>query len=820
MLRMSSSVFLLVWMFLLTTQTDRINASHFRGALISWRPLNPQPVEGETVMIEFSWRVSWQRSLRRCTDFNIMNQTILFGEGALVCRTCSDFDSIALYFICTGYSDSEGWTSGINRAMYNASETMFTVGYFGKDWLNLINGRGNWEFHSIVDLTVRDDTGMINSAPVTDILTVVPFKNGCTNTLTIPVRDVDGDDIRCFWATTCGSICGPVPGFTLDSDNCELVLLDTSTVLSGLYGIALEIRDFANEASTTPLSQTPVQFILDVKSTPETCSQIPMFIAPTPECGSCVSAAGTIYIGQLVARSSGPTVSITSIETVSPAGLFTSDIMPYPGGQPTDYLIEVEWEPTEVQSFLCFLARDSVGNCSPLCCVTLSSIDSPPEVLSNSLTPASGSTLVGVVAGILNMQLQFNEGISRPTVSAFISVFDETDTMVFQVDASDDTQVDFLENDVIAFVIPAEDFMGSYYVTIDAAVTLLRSSCAIKSVAVADTSFWTFTILAPWDFHCFVTPPVHNLQSMKPVELLAVAGGGPDAFTTTFRGRDHGEFYSNGMFVSYEAILGATSTDGDMLRIYKSTLLQPEQECSKAKRFGVHFCDYFSTLQRFSAQVLIHNQEVLIPRDAIRTVVVSTGETLTLCINPNIPKAWKGPIAWSFNGRDPLWLRRWTGSSCVHVKHVQTCQAGVYEAYRRICGRKEKQHAYFDVRVRACPDGFHTPPACSSTCSVTCVLGYCGDDGQCLCRNGLTGENCDTATRGQFGVIDGDIPCATVGLDADCKGSLMCSQHAGCSCAPGWKGINCDEECESLTWGPDCVFSCNGGTSCDRFTGV
>ncbi|XP_071812319.1 uncharacterized protein [Apostichopus japonicus] len=817
MSRMSSSVFLLVWMFLLTTQTDQIVASHFRGGLISWRPLNPQLDEGETVTIEISWRVSWRRSAQLCTDADIMSLTILPGEGALAC-TCSDFD-ISLSYICTGYSASEDWTTGINTATYTASENMFTVGFSGSAWLTLMNGAGSWDLLTIVDLTVRADTGRINSAPVTDILPVVPFKNGCTNTLTIPVRDVDGDDVRCFWATNCGGICGPVPGFTLDSDNCELVLPDTSTVSSGLYGIALEIRDFANEASTTALSQTPVQFLLDIKSTPETCSQIPMFIDPTPECGSCVSVtAGTTYNGQLVARSSGPTVSIASIETVSPTGLSKSNIMPYPGGQPTDYFIEVAWEPTAgVQSILCFLARDSVGNASPFCCVTLSSSDSPPEVLSNSLTPASGSTLV---PGLLKMQLQFNEGISRPTLSAFISVFDETDTMVFQVDASDDTQVDFLENDVIAFVIPADGFIGSYYVTLDAAVTLLRSSCALESVAVADTSFWTFTILAPWDFHCFVTPPVRNLRSMKPVELLAVAGGGPDAFTTTFRGRDHGEFYSNGMFVSYEATLGATSTDGDTLRIYKSTLLEPEKECSKAKRFGVHFCDYFSTVQRFSAQVLIHNQEVLIPRDAIRTVVVSTGETLTLCINPNIPKAWKGPIAWSFNGRDPLWLRRWTGSTCIHVKHIQTCQAGVYEAYRRICGRKEKQHAYFDVRVRACPDGFHTPPACSSTCSVTCVLGYCGDDGQCLCRNGLTGENCDTATRGQFGLIDGDIPCATVGLDADCKGSLMCSQHAGCSCAPGWKGINCDEECESLTWGPDCVFSCNGGTSCDRFTGV
>ncbi|XP_071841006.1 uncharacterized protein [Apostichopus japonicus] len=820
MLKMISSDFFLFWLLILTTQTDQIDASHFRGGLISWRPLNPQPADGETVMLEISWRMSWRRSVYGCTDATIANSILSPGEGSLVC-SCPE-PNIQLSYFCTDYSSSEDWTTGINTATYTASETLFDLRFSGCCWLGFINGGGAWDLRTMVDVTVRDDTGMVNSAPVTDIAPVVPFKNGCTNILMIPVRDVDVDDIRCFWATNCGDICGPVPGFTLDSDKCELVLLDTAIVSSGLYGIALEIRDFANEESTTALSQTPLQFVLDVKSTPGTCSEIPMFIAPTAECGSCVLVpAGTTYNGRLVARSSGSTVSITSIETISPSGFTKSDIMPYTAGQPTDYFIDVTWDPDNVGvlAMLCFLARDSNGNASPYCCVTLSSGASPPEVVSSSLIPASGST---VVAGKLKTQLQFNGGISRPTVSAFISVFDETDTMVFQVDASDDTQVDFLENDVIAFIIPADDFTeGSYYVTIDAAVALLISTCTFESAAVADTSFWTFTIVGPCrDFHCFVTPPVRNLRSMKPVELLAVTGGGPDAFTTTFRGRDHGEFYSNGMFVSYEATLGSSSTDGDPLRIYKSTLLEPENEFSKAKRFGVHFCDCFSTIQRLSAQVLIHNQEDLIPRNAIRTVVVSTGETLTLCISPNIPKTWKGPIAWSFDGRDPLWLHRWTGSTCIHVKHIQTCQAGVYEAYRRICGKREKQHAYFDVRVRACPDGFHTPPTCTGTCPATCVLGYCGDDGQCLCRNGLTGENCDTATRGQFGLIDGDIPCATVGLDADCKGSLMCSGHAGCSCAPGWKGMNCDEECEALTWGPDCVFSCNGGTSCDRFTGV
>lgn len=50
-----------------------------------------------------------------------------------------------------------------------------------------------------------------------------------------------------------------------------------------------------------------------------------------------------------------------------------------------------------------------------------------------------------------------------------------------------------------------------------------------------------------------------------------------------------------------------------------------------------------------------------------------------------------------------------------------------------------------------------------------------------------------TATAGHLGLISGDIACSAVGLDSECKGSLVCTQHAGCSCLPGWKGISCDE---------------------------
>ena len=80
------------------------------------------------------------------------------------------------------------------------------------------------------------------------------------------VSDMDGDRVRCRWAegrAECGGICGALPGFTLDPDQCTLHI--SGNVTHGLYAFAIQIEDFLwNNETYGALSSVPMQFIVEV----------------------------------------------------------------------------------------------------------------------------------------------------------------------------------------------------------------------------------------------------------------------------------------------------------------------------------------------------------------------------------------------------------------------------------------------------------------------------------------------------------------------------------------------------------------------------
>lgn len=93
---------------------------------------------------------------------------------------------------------------------------------------------------------------------------------------------------------------------------CELVWdVDTSTSL-GLYGVALEIKDFATQSSTEVLSEIPLQFLVDLFSSDESCVSQPVVIPPTRTSGSCVGVpANSTYHEPIVARTGSEDVRYT-----------------------------------------------------------------------------------------------------------------------------------------------------------------------------------------------------------------------------------------------------------------------------------------------------------------------------------------------------------------------------------------------------------------------------------------------------------------------------------------------------------------------------
>ncbi|PIK44533.1 hypothetical protein BSL78_18597, partial [Apostichopus japonicus] len=131
------------------------------------------------------------------------------------------------------------------------------------------------------------------------------------------------------------------------------------------------------------------------------------------------------------------------------------------------------------------------------------------------------------------------------------------------------------------------------------------------------------------------------------------------------------------------------------------TLHKPDEAHSEDGRFGVYHCNFNSFYVKRHTPVLLYNQDVLIPKDAKRSFVVSVGEELTLCVDDvRLPKNCVNQLEWVLDGIRTEKLRRWNGSPCVHIKRVTTADAGIYEAYRRPVGRNAKQHAYFIVIVR------------------------------------------------------------------------------------------------------------------------
>ncbi|OWK01284.1 TEK [Cervus elaphus hippelaphus] len=109
----------------------------------------------------------------------------------------------------------------------------------------------------------------------------------------------------------------------------------------------------------------------------------------------------------------------------------------------------------------------------------------------------------------------------------------------------------------------------------------------------------------------------------------------------------------------------------------------------------------------------------------------------------------------------------------VHLPHVQPQDAGVYSA--RYIGGNLFTSAFTRLIVRTCE-----PHTFGRTCKERC-----------------------SEPEG-------------------CKSFVFCLPDPyGCSCATGWKGLQCSEACQPGYYGPDCKLrcSCTNGEKCDRFQG-
>ncbi|KAL4236418.1 hypothetical protein ACF0H5_004803 [Mactra antiquata] len=409
--------------------------------------------------IKVDYRVSWRGSDKPCNGSDIASGRI-YREGKL-CYGYNQSSCYDLDFYCTDYSEDDNWTSGRYTLFINPVKEKFNMTFVSGNWV----GYAGWSLLTTVDLTPRNDTGLINSSPTVDYPPVVNLQKGCDHTITFPIQDVDDDIVKCRWAngtTECGSVCRSVinvlPRATLIQDNCSITYPHDANDTIGLYPLAIQVEDFNSSSSSVPLSSIPMQFMVNIFSIQNnSCHDQPVFVPPTPESGECfvVDVDETFSVNITV---TGKT-SLKSLVTTSAVGMQRSVVKSWLDDASLykyHMSVNVTWIPSLKDDGqhhnLCFYARDIHGRFSETRCINV---------------PIGGPNLTSVERiGITNAwNLKFDRTFSLPHSYVNLTVIEtQTGVPVFTLYTGDTGYVTYFQSEKRIHVVldfafdPAEDY--------------------------------------------------------------------------------------------------------------------------------------------------------------------------------------------------------------------------------------------------------------------------------------------------------------------------------------------------------------------------
>ncbi|XP_060556057.1 deleted in malignant brain tumors 1 protein-like isoform X2 [Ruditapes philippinarum] len=470
---------------------SKTNATHFRGALFSWKPGSSK----NEIIIDY--RISWRLSNGAnfyCNDSIIKNGDERNGQGSIACFSGCHGTLGSLAFQCTDYSTIEDWSSGKGRVIATLNTTNATFGFTGGDWISTLNvGRdGSWKLLINADLSVRPDTGRINSSPRAEITPIVRLQYNCNHTITIPVTDPDRDTIRCRWASDskdeCADVCNAFPHAYLDSDTCTLTY--DALYSMGWYAVAIQVEDFANQYDISPLSSIPVQFLVQVYRSHDSCSVKPALIDPSPHDGDCIVVRkNETFETTITAHIDGYNRSIAEIKTVSPLGMVKSPLMQI---NASTWQINVTWTPTAINdtsNVFCFTATDTTGQQSDKRCITLLSGVSRPQFVYGSQGP-TGLVSPDQRLWSIRVDRQFTRGSS----GHYIRLYSERGSLLENIAASDRSRVSIngFNNSLEFRTNTTFHENQTYYFLFDAGVVRSNSYCGMESDSadIKDSFFW------------------------------------------------------------------------------------------------------------------------------------------------------------------------------------------------------------------------------------------------------------------------------------------------------------------------------------------
>ncbi|UJR16955.1 hypothetical protein I4U23_003853 [Adineta vaga] len=505
-----SFIFLIIWI-------STIEASHFRGGTITWRPYNSTP-SGATTPVIVRERFSWRRSAFTCTTATIAVQNPMIGDfGSLGCVSgnCGSWTGMNTQTYCTDFSAPLDVASGEYYQTYTLPINIaFSISFSSCCWFGtlVIGSNGNWAIVSRINTAIRPD-GYLNTSPIAVSLPIIYKEVNIQHVHVVQMADFDGTDIlKCRWSIgstanvngfdECSGLCNGVTGANLIGSNCTIVF--TLTAVSMYVGVALQIEDFYNAAAlsaNTPMSSVPLQFLFYGYAAPGGCITPPAIIGSRPNRACIGVMPGDNITEYVIVQVYCPGKSIVDFVSSVPIGMTKSAILNPSTGI---YHLVLSWIPIASQygpQGVCMGAIDNTQLQSNQWCITFLVGFKSPDVIKPTLVQGSASPIGTIFKNHTLFSIQTSISVNRPTRNGtFIYFWDSTlgGTLVQKYDCGWEPEVTYTGFTVVIRFPVAPWIDGHfYYVTYDSGVASGTEFCGPESAPNSDPTFWVFNIWNP-----------------------------------------------------------------------------------------------------------------------------------------------------------------------------------------------------------------------------------------------------------------------------------------------------------------------------------
>ncbi len=316
------TTFLLIAVGLVLGATSA-QASHFRGASLTWRKL-ASPANAIEVTITESWR----------GDF-IGSNSYAWGDGT------GSVSTSGATVIASG-TDATGSYAIIRRVATHSYTTAgpFTISTSGGARIGapLVNAaNGNWNLSAVVDMRNGNQGSPVISSPI-----LLQMIKGGLNTVPISYADVDGDPVTFRLATSAESGISTIPtagGKTLAVSSSGVLTWDTSSTTVGqVYAVQVIAND--NHPLSPGTGTTKVFFDFMIQIVDGTLNKPPV---ATGNAGPFVAAIGVPFTNVITGTDAdGGNLTVTHLGL--PSGATLTPVSGTTGPQPLSAVFS--WTPT------------------------------------------------------------------------------------------------------------------------------------------------------------------------------------------------------------------------------------------------------------------------------------------------------------------------------------------------------------------------------------------------------------------------------------------------------------------------------------------